>query len=759
MIPTVSNFPEELDTDDNLHTVHDGLRLRLAEDYAAGVTSITVESDGSSLLIMANFPSSGFITLTDQCSDIKERALSFHFGSRTASTFDDLTILPGFTDVSKPKKLTNVLQNVTAIHHNALKDAIIAVEEFVGVKGTVDSRPFGDTMEGRINFLHRVALQPKAWFSVNKRVGIAPFTPVFTDLSIINSKHCVETGDTPSVVAAISQEVFYFWDFGDATSTTSVTALVETSLDSIVVTDLNGGKISKTYVSPGIYDVTLRISDSIGENTVVFPDFINVRFEAPSEATINMVESSAQTLTSGILRTPANSLIDIEVPDGTVPASDPLRSYKGEELDGSGNPIDTITSYTWSLADDLDHENAAQTRASFSVGGIYDIILRTDTEFGSYRITEQSSVIDVIESKNLWLWTAASSSFPNKMQAYEMGTISETFKVGSGTTFDIERDSEFLDGTNNEVQAKREFDRNNGMAPRSLTGSGIKSSNTLIYWSTGRTAIQTAADERVNYSSYNGFNDTYSAKATIARPWNWADFTSTDTVYFLLGNITGSITANTSPTNQERDALNLSTLALTSSTFTSSSYENGGEELEENAATYSGGIPVDGYFGVHRTAWHTNNGYLIRNSNVGVFFKLLNFYRTEGNFTDNFQRMSKQPDMLGTVKTEGQLVPLTQGVYFFNNSGALSFFNVTDSSWKTGSSSANSASFRDLQDDTVEDFGDTSNTLLAASDGDRKAYLSYDYSASAVIRFNEVDTTFSLIGARPSGDQWLMGIY
>ncbi|GAI56016.1 unnamed protein product, partial [marine sediment metagenome] len=66
-----------------------------------------------------------------------------------------------------------------------------AVEEFVGVKGTIDSRPFGATMEGRINFLHRVALQPKAWFSVNKRVGVAPFTPVFTDLSIINSRHCV----------------------------------------------------------------------------------------------------------------------------------------------------------------------------------------------------------------------------------------------------------------------------------------------------------------------------------------------------------------------------------------------------------------------------------------------------------------------------------------------------------------------------------------------------------------------------------------
>ncbi len=748
-IPTVSNFPTTLDSDANLHTVHDGLRLRLGEDYTPGDTSITIEASEDGSFIMAKFPTSGFITLTDQCSDIKKRALSFHYGSRTATAFADLTLDVGFTDVAKSKKITNILQNVMAIHHNALKDAIIAIEEFVGVKGTVDSRPFGSTMEGRTNFLHRVALQPKAWFSVNKRVGVAPFTPVFTDLSIVLSQHC----DT-------SQTVFYFWDFGDApsaTSAVSIAGLIETSLDSIVVTDLFGGTISKTYTSPGIYDVTLRISDMLGENTAVFPSLINVRFEAPSEAVISMIASSAQTLTGGVLRTPTNSLIEIEIPSGTV---SPTLSNKGEELDGSGNPIDTITTYTWSLADDLEHENARQTNASFSIGGIYDITLRTDTEFGSYRITSQENVIDVLESNNLWLWTAPSSASPNSVQAFEMGTTSETFKVGSGTSLATDRNNSFLDGTNNATQAKREFNRNNGFAPRSLVGSGVKSADTLIYWAGGRTAVQTAADERIRYSSYNGFNDTYSAvDSTIERPWNWADFAASDKVYFLLGNITGAIPANTSPTNQQRDALSLVDETLSSTTFTSVSYENGGEELEDNVAEYSGGIPVDGYFGVHRTAWHTNNGYLIRNSNVGTFFRLLNFYRTEGNLTDNFQRMSKQPDMLGSVKIEGDLVALTQGVYFFNNSGSIAYWDVTASTWRTGSASVNSATFRALQDDTVVDFEELSNTLLAASDGDRKAYLSYDYSTSAIIRYNEVDTSFSLIGTRPSGEQWLMGIY
>ena len=77
----------------------------------------------------------------------------------------------------------------------------------------------------------------------------------------------------------------------------------------------------------------------------------------------------------------------------------------------------------------------------------------------------------------------------------------------------------------------------------------------------------------------------------------------------------------------------------------------------------------DGYFGVHRTAWKRNNGYLIRNSGVGQFFRLSSFYRTEGDFTDFFDGISKQPDMSGPAKVEGELVPLSSGVYFFNNSG------------------------------------------------------------------------------------------
>ena len=113
--------------------------------------------------------------------------------------------------------------------------------------------------------------------------------------------------------------------------------------------------------------------------------------------------------------------------------------------------------------------------------------------------------------------------------------------------------------------------------------------------------------------------------------------------------------------------------------------------------------------------------------------------------------------MTGTTKLEGQLVDMSNGLFFFNNSGSISAYNDTAGVWETGSSAT--TSFRNLQDSTVSDFDNTTNTLLATSDGDRIAYLSYDYSTNAMIKFNGVDLTFTLLSSRPGGEQWAMGVY
>src|SRR4051812_6922657 len=95
MIPSDSNYPEALDTDDNLFLVHDSLRLRLVQDYNPGDTTISVEGDP---VIMRRFPPTGLLTLTEQCSDIDYRAVSFYYASVDYEnfTFSGLELLEDF---------------------------------------------------------------------------------------------------------------------------------------------------------------------------------------------------------------------------------------------------------------------------------------------------------------------------------------------------------------------------------------------------------------------------------------------------------------------------------------------------------------------------------------------------------------------------------------------------------------------------------------------------------------------------------------
>ena len=79
-IPSGSNYPTTFDTDDNLYLVKDSLRLRLAQSYAPGDTTFVVEGD---IAILQEWPTVGLVTLTEQCSDIEDRAISFFYNGIT----------------------------------------------------------------------------------------------------------------------------------------------------------------------------------------------------------------------------------------------------------------------------------------------------------------------------------------------------------------------------------------------------------------------------------------------------------------------------------------------------------------------------------------------------------------------------------------------------------------------------------------------------------------------------------------------------
>jgi hypothetical protein len=201
-------------------------------------------------------------------------------------------------------------------------------------------------------------------------------------------------------------------------------------------------------------------------------------------------------------------------------------------------------------------------------------------------------------------------------------------------------------------------------------------------------------------------------------------------------------------TNQTLTIHNQLSNTTISSNLSVNNYISGGAELQQNPVQFEadGCTSIYGYFSVYRSAWRERNGYIVRNSGVGTFFQLKSFYGTQENGADLIYYFSKLNDMVGTDKKEGQLLNLSSGLYFFDNSGAVSAYDPVTQAWQTGGTGVNSIEFQKFQDSSKKDFNLETNTLLAVSDGSHSAYLSYDYSSKSFLRFTDTDLTFSLVG-------------
>lgn len=761
-----SNYPNALDTNVNLHEVHDSLRVVLASNYDPNDPIISNRSIIYTTGDNSLFPSSGIITLTDQCNDIENRAISFYYTSKTSNSFEGLVPTLEFenkNNIIRAKKITNVTQNVMAEHHNSLKDSIIAVENFIGTKGLIDRNPFGETMEGRINFLRKIVLSPRAWFTAKNKTGLVPLTVSFKNESF-------KLGED----STNNNFIKFTWDFGDQDQgisisdiiTISATDVVPISYTNVYVQDLDSNEIKKTYVKPGNYHVKLIAENEFGSDFVLFENYINAKTDAPEEAIIDFVTSSNQTLTPGDpiggpydesnypkIKSKTDKIIDIQIQDGIN--SNTNRSFSGEELDVWGNPIDPIEYYTWQLSDDLEHINEKTTKALYSIGGIYDLTLRCDTKYGSYRITNYFNAIDIIEDKNLWLFTINNNSAVSN----EFGLVSETFKTGT-VSQTIHRNNSFLNNTNNSIQAKKEFAKNTGFCNKSTVSSGDKGT-ALIYYSSGGIEGSALSENNINFISFGGFDETFNNDSlTINRPWNWISLPIGENIYFLFGADPSEID-NQNKSYQVKDTVSITSsleLQLPTPLINPDNFINGANELIEHVTSEydMNKEPLNGRFATYRETVRGSTGYFLRNDGVGNFYKIKEFYKTEGTSVNPVNNIRKLQDMTGSVKLDGELVNLTNGLFFFNNSGNVSAYNITSGVWETGSSIS---PFRSLQDKNVDNYNNLDQTLLATSDNDRNAYLSYDYSTSAFIKYNSIDKTFHALSNRIVGEQWILGIY
>lgn len=707
----MSVYPESFDSDTNLYLVRDKLKLRLLVDYNPGDEEIFVDD----LEIFSKFPPTGILTLTDFCSDTSYKAISFRYFQKTNNSFTQLERLEETPDSFKPKRDTFVTLNVMSEHHNSLVDALINIQKFSGTKNSLGKNPLVGTMDERINFLRNLVLKPKAWFKVENNYGIAPLKIMITDLSL-------------------RSPTYYKYDFGDGTFEEFNFNVIPGQTEGTSIIPSARANTQKIYQNPGVYTIKLTVKNNFGEDTISFVNHITVKNAAPDNAEIEFVPSTNQELIGGKLRTKISNDVNIRVID------------TGQDLG------DSIKKITWNTGNGVTLEGAS-INASYDVGGVYDINLRIESQLGGFRITNFTDVVDVLEKRNIWLATQTSFSGTNKqINVYEYNIFANLFKSETSNTLNVTKNDGFLTGLPNEQQQKAEFRKNNGFVNKSNISSG-DNGNSLLFWAEG--ASSDYGSQLIKFSDYNPFTRLFSTvpnSVHIERNWNWLSINGSNDLYFILGTKYGPPNANT-----DLDSYKLSKQTLTNEKIklNSDDFINGAGELRQHI----GDGTIDGEFCVYRGCYHDGNGYFLRNDNVGQFFRIKSFYKTNAEFGNPIGKITKLPDLPSSLKLEGELVSLLSGVYFFYNSGEINYYNPLTNIWTSGSPSNGVNSFFSITDKTVNNYSDPKNTLIVTSDDNRYAYLSYDYSRDSFIRYDETNSVFEKLTSRPNHPQFAICCY
>lgn len=738
-------YPQTLDTETNLFLVKDSLRLPLLIDYNPKDTTIFANATVDE---MAVFPPSGIITLTEQCSDLDERAISFYYASKsdTDQSFNNIQLLDGFPDAKKIAKVTNITLNVVAEHHNNIKDAIVEIEKFAGVRHDKTNIPKTGSMEARINYLRKIALKPKAWFQADVREGIIPLKVTFTDLSF---RLATDNANNP---------VKTIWDFGDGDVRT-----FEFKNDSESTTNTNT-TIEKIYETPNSYTVKFKVINKFGEDELILKNLINARFPAPDKAVISFEPKGNQIVSGDFnskIRASANSVLHLNVPNGINPNTG--RTFAGEEVNDQNKPIDPIVLYTWELSDDLVHGNTRSTQALFETGGIYNAVVRADTESGSFRISSNKNAIDIVENINMWHWLYKNqlnniTAGSEEVQASEFGLVSETYKTPQSPSLKLNTNDTFLENDPNSKRQKYEFNRNIGFCSAGLSTSG-DGGNSFLFWASGRNASDSPTIEDIYVKTFNGFEETYKAENSFQRPYNWLFLNTQSNAYFMLGRANTGYKPYTSPTKTKLQTYNLNSKTVSIQNFNDNAFQANAIDLKQNESVYnSNGETTTGDFSVYRSAWKNETGYFLRNILVGTQILISGLYSTIGSMNDPFIAIKKLQDLPNSTYTEGQFLTMSNGLFFFNNSSNISIYEDTSNTWYVAGNNSG-LTFRSLQDKTVSGFDKESNTLLGTSNGDHLAYLSFDYSQNSMVKFNNLELSFSKLPPRPRLKQWFMGIY
>lgn len=216
----LSLYPEALDDKDSLFEAANNAVSLLKQTLTYNGKSIVVEDTSA-------FPEKGELRIGPLPGESGNYELVY-YGKKTKNTFQNLK--RGFAGSRQTRWLARkawVSNAVFAEHHNAVKDAVINIEQNVGVKKSPDSA----SLNGVLKQQETRFLAPKPLFRAFPIKGAPPLKVRFQNFS---TGHIIR----------------YLWDFGDG-----ATSLEEHP--------------THTYLSEGKYTVKLNIVTSSGAQGIV----------------------------------------------------------------------------------------------------------------------------------------------------------------------------------------------------------------------------------------------------------------------------------------------------------------------------------------------------------------------------------------------------------------------------------------------------------------------------------------------------------
>ena len=226
----LSNFPNALDTKDSLYEVKNNAETKLRTSLPYNGKMIIVENANT-------FPEKGLIRVGPPAGKSGDAEL-IYYGSRTNDTFKNL--VRGFAGSRQNQWPASswATNAVTAEPHNAVKDAIINMQQKIGKLNS----PEEESLNGRLNSLEARFLAPKASFKAFPKKA-----PPGTKIRFQNFSE----GDV----------VRYLWNFGDESQST------EKSPEHV-------------YLQEGIYTVQLSVITSTGgQGSTVKSNYIEISKE------------------------------------------------------------------------------------------------------------------------------------------------------------------------------------------------------------------------------------------------------------------------------------------------------------------------------------------------------------------------------------------------------------------------------------------------------------------------------------------------